>query len=169
MVAEIRPLHTGAGWSLGDRVLGEVERNSFIALLGRGGHSGLMPTRLVCPALEGVVWSLTVSKEQGVVSLRTLFWLVGGEVIGSRHHQPSGSIWSGVCVLVGSMQLTSPTFHLVGLAVAAKQLKGHGSEYDLYSPWDRTKRPWFCLVAKILLFCLAWLSSFLSAFSHFSD
>ena len=30
---------TGAGSNLGDRVLGEVEKESFIALPGRGGHS----------------------------------------------------------------------------------------------------------------------------------
>ena len=44
--AEIQPLHTGARLNLGDRVLGEVERNSFIALPGREGHSGLMPSKL---------------------------------------------------------------------------------------------------------------------------
>ena len=32
-----------------DRVLCEVERNSFIALPGKGGHSGLMPLKMVCP------------------------------------------------------------------------------------------------------------------------
>ena len=32
-----------------------------------------------------------------------------------------------------------------------------------------TLTPWLCLMAKILFFCLAWLFSFLSAFSHFSD
>ena len=31
-VAEIRPLYTGAGLNLRVRVLGEVERNNFIAL-----------------------------------------------------------------------------------------------------------------------------------------
>ena len=32
--------------NLGDRVLDEVEKKSFIALPGKGGHSGLMPSRL---------------------------------------------------------------------------------------------------------------------------
>ena len=36
--------------------------------------------------------------------------MAGGEVIGKQHHQPSGSNWSGVYVLVGSRQLTSPTY-----------------------------------------------------------
>ena len=40
-----------------------------------------------------------------VISLWTLFWLAGDEVIRSQHHQP-GSNWPGVYVLVGSTQLT---------------------------------------------------------------
>ena len=35
---------------------------------------------------------------------------MGGEVIESQHHQPSGSNKSGVSVLVGSIQLTSSTW-----------------------------------------------------------
>ena len=46
IVAEIQPLYTGAGLNLRDRVLGEAEKNSFIALPGKGGHSGLMPLSL---------------------------------------------------------------------------------------------------------------------------
>ena len=47
-VAEIC-LYTIAGLNLRDRVLGEVERNSFIALPGKLGHSGLVPSRLCVP------------------------------------------------------------------------------------------------------------------------
>ena len=47
------PLCTGAESNLGDRVLGEVEKNSFIALPGKEGHSGLMPLKSVCPNLGG--------------------------------------------------------------------------------------------------------------------
>ena len=32
-----------------ETVLGEVEKNSFIALPGKGGHSRLMPLKTVCP------------------------------------------------------------------------------------------------------------------------
>ena len=39
---------------------------------------------------------------------------------GSRRHQPGSSL-SGVCVLVGSTQLTF--FHLEGVLVSVKQLK----------------------------------------------
>ena len=42
-----------------------------------------------------------------VTSSWTFFWLVGGEVIRSQYYQPSGSKWSGICVLLGSIQLTS--------------------------------------------------------------
>ena len=37
----------GAKLNLGDRVLGELEKNSFIALLGKGGHSRLVPENCV--------------------------------------------------------------------------------------------------------------------------
>ena len=37
------PLYTSTRLKLGDRVLGEVEKNSFISLPGKGEHSGLMP------------------------------------------------------------------------------------------------------------------------------
>ena len=36
--------------------------------------------------------------------------MVGGEVTGSQHHQPSSCNWPGVSVLVGSIQLTFPTW-----------------------------------------------------------
>ena len=42
-------LYTGAKWNLRDRVLGEVEKNSFIALPDR--HSGLLPSKTMCPNL----------------------------------------------------------------------------------------------------------------------
>ena len=49
MMLKTRPLCTGAESNLGDRVLGEVEKKSFIALPGKGGHSGLVPSKTVCP------------------------------------------------------------------------------------------------------------------------
>ena len=46
-----------------------------------------------------------------MISSWTFFRLVGGEVSGSQHHQPSGSnLLSGVYGLVGSTQLTPPTW-----------------------------------------------------------
>ena len=44
----------------------------------------------VCPNLERVVRSSTVMVQRRLISLRT-FWLVGGEVSRSQHHQPPGS------------------------------------------------------------------------------
>ena len=164
-VAKIWPLYISARLNLRDRVLGEVEKNSFIALPGKGGHSGLVPSRL-CPAQEGVVRSLMVFKEQGVISWWTFFWLVGGEVIGSQHHKPSGSNRPGGYVLVSSIQLTSSTWwRFQYLQNSSKAV----AQNIINSTWGRTKGPWLCLMAKVLILCLAWLFSFLSAFSHFSD
>ena len=70
--------------------------------------SQLTTLKTVCPALEPVVSSLIVFKEQGVISLWMFFWLTGGEVMGSQHHQPSGSNRPGVRMLVGNVQCTSP-------------------------------------------------------------
>ena len=42
-------LCTGARLNLRDRVLGKEEKNSFIVLPGKRGHSGLMPSKTVCP------------------------------------------------------------------------------------------------------------------------
>ena len=42
-------LYTGAESSLGDRVLGEAEKDSFIAFPGKGGQSGLLPSKTLCP------------------------------------------------------------------------------------------------------------------------
>ena len=52
-VAEIGHLYTSAGLNLRDRVLGEVEKNRFIALPGTGGQSGLMPSKLCVPPRRG--------------------------------------------------------------------------------------------------------------------
>ena len=41
------PLCTSPKSNLRDRVFGEVEKNSFIALPGKGGHSRLMPHKIV--------------------------------------------------------------------------------------------------------------------------
>ena len=57
------------------------------------------------PALEEAVGSHIVSK--GMTGSWTFFRYVGGEVIGSQHHQPSGSNLSVGYVLVGSIWLTS--------------------------------------------------------------
>ena len=41
-------LCTGAELDLGDRVLGEVEKDSFIDLPGKEEHSGFLPWEIIC-------------------------------------------------------------------------------------------------------------------------
>ena len=48
-----RPLYTGAESTLRDRVLGEVEKNRFIALPGKGVYSGFLPGKTMCLNLGG--------------------------------------------------------------------------------------------------------------------
>ena len=51
-----RPPGTSDELNFGDRVLGEVEKSSFIALPGKGGHSKLVPRKPVCvPTWEDLV------------------------------------------------------------------------------------------------------------------
>ena len=58
MMLKIQPLCTSAELNLGDGVLGEVEKNGFIALPGKGGHSRLVPQKLCVPTQEDLVRSL---------------------------------------------------------------------------------------------------------------
>lgn len=44
-MTKTQPLYTHAEWNLEDRVLGKVEKNSFIGLPGKEGHSGLLPSQ----------------------------------------------------------------------------------------------------------------------------
>ena len=45
MMPKAQPLCIGAESKLRDRILGEVEKNSFIVLPGKGGHSRLLPSK----------------------------------------------------------------------------------------------------------------------------
>ena len=51
--SRIWPLFPDTKLNLGDRVLGEVKKNSFIALPGKGVHSWLMPSKLCVPTWRG--------------------------------------------------------------------------------------------------------------------
>ena len=57
LMLNIQPLCTGAKLILGHGVLGELEKNSFIALPGKGGHSGLVPSKLYVPTQESLMRS----------------------------------------------------------------------------------------------------------------
>ncbi|MES8734619.1 hypothetical protein U6U86_12335, partial [Cutibacterium acnes] len=50
---------TGAESNLRDRVLVKIEKNNFIALPGKGGHSRLMPSKLCFPAKQ---WEVLESR-----------------------------------------------------------------------------------------------------------
>ena len=73
-----------------------------------------------------------------MISSWTFFWLVGGEVSRSQHHQPSGSNWSGVCVLLVQHRVNFS--HLVGVSISTKQRK----DIVTYIPWGRRllRDPW---------------------------
>ena len=47
LMPKTHPLHTGAKSNLRDKVLGEVEKNSFIALSGKERHSELLSLKTV--------------------------------------------------------------------------------------------------------------------------
>ena len=57
----IRPLYPDTKLNLGDRVLGEVEKNSFIAWWPQGANA----LKTVCPHLEGVVRSFIAMVQRG--------------------------------------------------------------------------------------------------------
>ena len=53
-MSEAQPLcTTSAKLNLGDRVLGDVEKDSFIALPGKGGQNGLLHWKATCPNQGG--------------------------------------------------------------------------------------------------------------------
>ena len=52
MMLKSQPLCTSVELNLRDRVLGEVDKDSFIALPRKGGDSGIMPSTASVPAYE---------------------------------------------------------------------------------------------------------------------
>ena len=98
-------LDTSAELNLGDRVLGvlgEVEKDSFITLPGKGGTAGSCLEKL-CPNLEKIVSSFIVMVQGGCDQLVDILLMGGGEVNRCQYHEPSGYSWSGVHMLVGSI------------------------------------------------------------------
>lgn len=53
MMPKAQPRCAGAELNLGDSVLVEVEKDSFITVPGKGGHSSLLPQETVCPKRRG--------------------------------------------------------------------------------------------------------------------
>ena len=74
-------LCTSAALNLEDRVLGEVEKNSFLTLSGKGGLSKLMPSKSSVPPWETIVRSFTVIVQRvhgQLVDILLMGWC-GGE------------------------------------------------------------------------------------------
>ena len=69
-----------------------------------------------------------------VISLCTIFWLVGGE-IESQCHQPSGSSLSGVMCLWPVCSLLLPAGKHVSIY---KTAQGYGLRYDLWHEFEQT-------------------------------
>ena len=72
-VAKIWPLYARARLNLRDRVLVEVERNSFIACPNKGAYSGLMPLRW-CDTLEEVVRSFIQRECDQLMNIFLIGW-----------------------------------------------------------------------------------------------
>ena len=119
----------------------------------KGGPRQANAIRTVLPPLEGSEESDSVygaGRGHGHSSDWLVRWL----------ESASSTFWFQlVWVLCACGQHIVNFFHLVGVLVSARQLKGHGS-LRILSIWGRTESPWLCLMAELLLFCLAWLFSF---------
>ena len=123
------------------------------------------------------------SKEREWCSTSLPQWLSGKgfsrQPEGARHRvrdQPVGSSLIGwwwvnrvmFCVQSSGLGSTFSWPACSGGSVSVRQRKDMAQNV-IYHPWRGTKGPWLCFMAKLLLFCLVWLLSFVSAFSHFSD
>ena len=116
--------YSGAKSNLRDRVLGEVEVGSFISLPGKGGHSGLMSSKLLCANLQKIVRSLIVTVQRGhdqLMAILLMGWWWGKQESTSSTFR---SYWFGVYILVDSIPSLIITFSLwEGVSVSAEQLK----------------------------------------------
>ena len=86
--------------------MGEVEKNSFIALPGRGGHSGLMPLKTVYPNLGGYgeEFYSNGSRVGLLIRIRVCahsFNLISGSLLmsfpGSFNLDSGGLLWNEEC------------------------------------------------------------------------
>ena len=143
-------------------VLSIVDKSNFYGFARRRGSQQAKPSKL-WPTLEWVLRSLRVWV-RGHDQLVDLLWLVGSEVIGSWLHQPLISSQSAVYMLVSSIELTYSTCW--GFQYLQNRSKDMASINC--NPWGKTKGPWLCLMAKVLLFCLACLFFSLCIFSVIS-
>ena len=81
------PLRTDAELNLRDRVVGDVEKNSFIALPGKGGQIGLLPLKPKCLNWEDLMRNFIAKiqrwgcKRLGCVQGLYFFNLVSGNLL----------------------------------------------------------------------------------------
>ena len=102
---------------------GEVEKDSIIALPGKGGLSRLRPSKAYVPTWERLRSFIVIVQRGSDWLSRIFFWWGGGEVR-SLHHQPSGptglgstSLWAAYhCKL-----LTSPTWKSFNICKIAQR------------------------------------------------
>ena len=102
LMLKAQPLCTGAESNLGDRVLGEVEENSFIALSGKGGHRGSCSEKSMYPNPGGFDEEFYSSGSKvgllirlgGVQSLHS-FNLISGGLLISMSFSDSFNLASG--------------------------------------------------------------------------
>ena len=108
-----QPLCTGAELNLRDRVLGEIEKNSFIALPGKGGCSVLLLSKRCVRIGEDLVRSFIV--------------MVQGQGCDKVQGLPSFNPASGGLLMSFEFIKLWPSllniFHLVGVLVLQKNLK----------------------------------------------
>ena len=96
---------TSAESNLRDRVLGEVEKNSFIALPGKGGHSRLLSSKTMCPHLGGLDEEFYSNSSRVEVLIR----------LGCVNYLCSPLIWSQVGFLLNFSGMKNvEIFHLLG-------------------------------------------------------
>ena len=116
-------LYTRAKSNLGDRVLGEVENESFITLPGKGGYSGLLPRKTMCPHLGEIVRSFIVMVQRGRDQLTDIIlmgWRWGKQESASPTFR-FRLVWGlRAC---GQRTIVINFSHLEGVSVPAEQLK----------------------------------------------
>ena len=89
LIPKARPLCTGAESNLADTVSGEVliEKNSFIALPGKGGHRGLLPLKTMCLHLGGFDEEFySISSRVGLLTRLGCVWCGQVEAAGTSSY-----------------------------------------------------------------------------------
>ena len=108
--------------NLGDRVLGEPEKNSFIALPGKGGHSRLMPSQLCILTWRGAERSCIAMVQRGgrgqLVDILLIGWW------GGNRESASSTFWFLLVWGLRACGQHAVNFsHLMGVSVSAEELR----------------------------------------------